>query len=187
MKILYSTVNAWPASLRAIERHAKEYEVVQIDSGDWRGYWRAIADRWGQDDLLLVEQDIVLHAEVIPGLEDCPDPWCLYPYRHPSRPGGWMDFALGCTRFRKEFQQSVTIRDVAEANGRNFIVKDCPACEGQPRTYECWRHLDAQFRDAGLWAGFRMHVHSPSVGHREVSSGEPWTPEVLDPPITAME
>lgn len=140
---------------------------MKLLTGDWRGYGREVLSRWGKDDLLIVEQDNVIHETVIPQLEACPEPWCVFPYRHPSSgEGNWLVTGLGCTRFRLEFQRVVTVDEVAAEGG------NCDRCYGQAVKHECWVHLEGRIGEAGERLGFRRHVHWPSAGHRDVPPGE---------------
>lgn len=177
MRILYTSVEpppvypdgtcqppvatAWPEARLALIRHAPQAERVVIDHADWRGYWRAVSCRWGGDDLMLVEQDIRLHSRAVPELEACPEPWCLFPYHHPGA-GGLLAEGLGCTRFRREFQEAVPLSALAQIYG------SCPRCAGADDAYKCWAHLDGRLLQAATDRGFTPHVHSPAVGHRDV-------------------
>jgi len=157
-----------PQARQSFRKHAPLGEVVQADAADWRAYWRVIAARWGRgDDLLIVEHDVILHEAVLPQLESCLEPWCLFPYRHPGcGPSGWMMTGLGCTRFRREFQDRVTLEEIASQAG------NCSRCDGKERKHECWMHLDGRIREAGERLGFTAHAHWPSAGHRSSPPGE---------------
>ena len=167
MRVLCCAVEFWPDTHRALYRYAPQAESVKIRPGDWRQYGHEVLSRWGGSDLLLVEQDNVIHETVIPQLEDCPEPWCVFPYRHPScGDDGWLVTGLGCTRFRLEFQQKVTVAEIAAEGG------NCDKCFGLPDKHECWVHLDGRIGEAGERLGFTRHLHWPSAGHRDAPPGE---------------
>jgi len=164
-------VTLWPATEKSLAEYAPGALIVPIPAEDISRPWTDYAERWGRDDLLIVEQDIILHADVIPQLEACPEPWCLFPFPHHSRGGGLMTTGIGCNRFRREFMEKVTVAAVEAACG------SCPRCaDGNSRPVrgkrsQCWAHLDGKTREAGEAAGFRIHVHWPPVGHRDWPAG----------------
>lgn len=164
MIVLCCPVNLMPATAAALAEHAPGAQIVRIPAGDITRPWRDYAARWATDDLVVIEQDIIIHADVIPQFEACPEPWCLFPFRHYAQGGGWMKDGIGCNRFRREFMEAVPVEAV-EAQGGS-----CNRCNGENR--QCWAHLDGRTREAGEAAGFRIHVHWPSVGHRDVLPGE---------------
>ena len=127
------------------------------------GAWEAYKSLWGQDDLMVIEQDIILHEDVIPQFENCPEPWCLFPFRY--TPGeDFLAEGTGCNRYRLRFQQEV-LPEAAEA-----VDGCCPRCEG--KNPGCWAHIDGRLLEAGRKAGFEIHVHWPSAGHRTTLPGE---------------
>jgi hypothetical protein len=161
-RVLYTQVDFWPEAVAAVARHVPHAEAVVISSRDWRGYWEALAARWGQGEaLMLVEQDVILHERAFPELDACPQDWCLFPYPHPGA-GGPLATGLGCTRFSAAFQQQVRLADVAGIDG------NCIRCDGAPDKYKCWAHLDGRIFQAAQQAGLSPHVHGPAVGHRDV-------------------
>ena len=161
----------WPATAASFAEHAPGAGIIPIPADDISRPWADYAARWGQDDLVVVEQDVILHEDVIPQFEACPEPWCLFPARHHAQGGGWMTTGIMCNRFRREFMQAVPVAAVEAVPG------SCSRCRGvNPR---CWAHLDGRTRAAGEAAGFRLHVHWPSVGHRDEGvPGEPEPPEL---------
>jgi len=178
-RVLCCAVTPWPGTVRSLREHAPGHELVLVGAADWRGYGREVLARWGQDDLLVVEQDNVIHAGVLPQLEACPEPWCVFPYRHPSSGDGFADRCLGCTRFRLEFQQKVTAEEIASEGG------NCNRCHGQPDKHLCWLHVEGRVSDAAARFGFTRHIHWPSAGHRDVPPGE--FPEEIRQEVLACE
>lgn len=161
MRVLYTQVSDWPAARAALAEHAPQAETVRIYPPNWWEYWDAVEQEWGYEDLMLVEQDVILHARAVPELEACPEPWCLFPYYHPGA-AGLLAEGLGCTRFSRAFQGAVPLEAVAAIEG------NCPRCDGAPDKYKCWAHLDGRIAQAAALAGFTPHVHYPAVGHRDV-------------------
>ena len=160
MIVLCVPMKLWDSTRVALRLHAPGAIIKKLRTDDIEEPWNTYSEYWrsAEDDLLIVEQDIVIHEDVIPQFEACPEPWCLFPFPHYSQPDGeLMTTGIGCNRFRREFLEQVTVEDV-EAQGGN-----CIRCEGNPK---CWAHLDGRTREAGEAKGFKIHVHYPPVGHR---------------------
>jgi hypothetical protein len=171
VRTCYFYTRIWDEAVAALPSGA---ELVYV--GDtFTSYWEAIAERWGAGDLMVVEHDIVIHDQVVRQFEDCPNAWCTYPYWH----GGWMDKALGCTRFRTgaqqvspdEIQQSCWA-SCWECNTRNMIpslddMRDIRGWRDRTgsETLGCWRHIDGKI----VWSmernGYAACVHTPPVRH----------------------
>ena len=165
MIILCCPVTLWPATRDSLAEHAPAAEIIPIPADDISRPWADYAERWATDDLVVIEQDVIIHGDVLPQFRSCPEPWCLFPARHyATGPGGWMTTGIMCNRFRKEFMQAVPVEAV------EAIYGSCGRCGGINR--KCWAHLDGRTREAGEAAGFKLHVHWPSVGHRDTVPGE---------------
>ena len=155
MKPLCCYANLHPATKAALAAFAPDAEMADTSASIY-AYWEAISSRWtGADDLLIIEQDIEIHAGVLPGLAACPRPWCVYPYQIHDR-GTLLDFGLGCTRFRAGAQQAVSTGAIQSQPG------ECSECHGAPG---CWRHLDCKITWAMHAAGITQCVHWPGVQH----------------------
>src|SRR5215469_4494699 len=100
MIVLCHHASLRPKTQAALERYTANHVLVMEESaGDDRSYFRTIAKYWNTGpDLLIVEHDIEIHADVIPQLETCGGDWCTFPYRL-WKPDVWIHNALGCTRF----------------------------------------------------------------------------------------
>lgn len=122
-------------------------------SGSDTAYWEALFSRWGQgEDLVNIEQDIEIHAQVLGQFTSCLQPWCVFPYS--LAPYGDMAYiALGCTRFRYEVQDLVSAADIA-------------AVPNHRKTSRHWSGIDAPVARAMAAHGVPVCVHSPPVGHR---------------------
>lgn len=104
MRILCCYANLHPVTAISIAEFAPQAEMIDVIWDNF-AYWREIATRWtGKEDLMTLEQDMEITEEIIPSFEECPEPWCLYEYQGPPNKG-ILRYSLGCTRFRKEFQQ----------------------------------------------------------------------------------
>src|SRR6478609_8684585 len=154
-----------PETLQALDDAGIAPEFVDVDGDDF-GYWRAIRDRWdGTGDLLVVEQDIAVHGDVLPQLEACPGDWCVFGYPI-FNSAQRLTQGLGCTRFSAALQAKVPAGEF-EADGRLRNGHD----DGIP-----WNFLDIII--AGrlrLGHGLAPHVHQPDVTHLHDYSGIPAT------------
>ena len=164
MIVLCCPVTLWPGTKESLGMYAPDALIIPIPADDISRPWADYAERWGTDDLVIIEQDVIIHADVLPQFEACPEPWCLFPARHYATGGGWMKTGIMCNRFRREFMQAVPVEAVEAVPG------SCPRCKGENQ--RCWAHLDGKTRAAGEAAGFTIHVHWPSVGHRDSLPGE---------------
>jgi hypothetical protein len=150
MKILCLFNEVHPLTRAAIEKYAPQTEYVDT-SGSETAYWEAVRTNWnGTEDLMLIEHDVEIHAQVVPQFEACENLWCHFPY--PYR-GGLTNMATGCTRYRAEMQRIVSPEDIlAEKSYR-----------GVPGH---WEYLDCTMANAFSKKGLGVCDHSPPVGHR---------------------
>lgn len=163
-RILYPHTRFYPIPLGALTAFAPGAELVDT-SGSPFAYWAEIAARWtGEADLVIIEQDIEIHEQVMPGFAECPAPWCVYPYQVRDRET-LLDFGLGCVRFRAAAQLMVTEADIFAQPGF------CELCHG---AQGCWMHLDCQIAWAMQAHGLIQCIHWPGVIHHN--------PEVVSAP-----
>lgn len=110
MRVLACYVNRHPIAAEALDKFAPQAERVYTP-GEY-GYWQAIADRWtGEDDLVIIEQDNEITADVLPSFAACPEPWCTYAY-----PIGLYDYntALGCAKFSADCQRIFPVNWISQ-------------------------------------------------------------------------
>jgi hypothetical protein len=82
-------------------------------------YWGALRAWWTKafktkTAVATFEHDVVLRPDVVEAFEDCPEPWCVFPYDDVCQNGtswaprmeDWRN-QLGCTRFRAELVAAV--------------------------------------------------------------------------------
>lgn len=139
-----------PLTVKSIAAHAPDAEFVDTSGSD-TAYWEAIAARWmGEDDLMLIEHDVEIHAQVIPQFDSCPELWCHFPY--PYR-GGLTTMATGCTRYRAALQRRIAVEEILAA----------PSYRGIPGH---WEFMDVTIATAFSRKGVEVCDHSPPVGHR---------------------
>ena len=149
MRVLCPFVSLHPKADEALRDHAPNADRIDVSESDF-DYFDAILRRWtGDQDLMICEQDIALHVDVIPGFIACRRPWCLHTYDHMTL-GHFIDTGLGCVRFTAELQQAVPFAMVLKA--------EAPV----PGS---WRHLDGQIAATMASYGMERHVHEPPVTH----------------------
>lgn len=184
MRVYYFYTKKHPKAVAALPPDA---EFVYTGGG-LGTYWEEIEKRWtGEDDIVFVEHDNVLHEDVIPEFSTCPEPWCAFPYFCGSMVGEWsptsnkqvdpvwsnrgtlapLTFAteaLGCTKISQEAQCLVTVDDVLRINETSGY--GCPDCgENNPGNPICWTHIDSFTSLAFKQAGLKVHVHPRPVDH----------------------
>lgn len=94
----------------ALEHHAAEtcdIEMVELPAEDDRAYGAELRDQWDEcvresRALAIVEQDVVVRADVIEAFLNDPDDYVCFPYAWLTDVGP----ALGCTRFSAKFIRS---------------------------------------------------------------------------------
>jgi hypothetical protein len=102
-------------TLEALRKFAPQAKLASTRS-DVYAYWRVLKENWGIDDLVLIEHDIEITAEVIPAFTACDKLWCTYGYRPRLQGGGlpsndiW-DRSLGCTKLSLELQRLISLGD----------------------------------------------------------------------------
>jgi hypothetical protein len=172
MRVCYFWTKTWAEAVAALPEGAEQVYV----GGHLTDYWDGIASRWGTDDLMIVEHDIVIHDDVVRQFEECPAPWCLFPYWHSA----WLEQSLGCTRFRKELATLVSPQEIQEECWASCWecnpglvspgIKDMRDLRGwreknPSEVLGCWRHLDGKIHWALTHRGMKPCVHTPVVSH----------------------
>lgn len=150
----------------ALERfsYCTTYRALRGD----RDYWRVLSGMWAKaEPFVLVEHDVELHENVLPELESCPEPWCLFPYARllPGPHSTWdgeewsagiplLNSHLGCVRWSVELM-------VAESDLMDVVgsVTRPGLSPGH------WMRLDDVIAQQLVLRGYRAHVHHPEVTH----------------------
>ena len=141
-----------PDTVTALSQCFPGHELVFLPAGDPHAYWTMIMGRWGSDDLVIIEQDIVIHDQVVPQFQACPQPWCAFDH-FPYYTLAPADFkVIGCVRYRAEVQRDIDPgRYLALFPGGKHDADD----ECTTRKI-CWRHVD----QALAWTvGGQPHLH----------------------------
>lgn len=162
MRVLCCYARLHPATADALARFAPGAELVDV-AGDDFAAWEQIAARWdGTADLVLVDHDVEIHAQVLPQFGACREPWCSFPYPI-VEPGHLLWRGVGCVRFTAACQQAVTPAEIQAVPG------SCWACaDGRPG---CWRHADGRIAGALESTGISVHAHEPPVIHHKAGYG----------------
>ena len=130
-------------SQRALEKYAPTATWIDTSSSIY-AYGEAVASYWtGEDDLVVIESDKEITAEVIPSFALCDSYWCSYSYYvFPPTYQREVSIGLGCARYSVLAQQTITVDE--------FICEDdwrfspCAFCNGKG----CWMHLDSRIAQA---------------------------------------
>jgi hypothetical protein len=151
LRVLVAHTRLHPTTAVLLNRHAPGHVRVPLDPADLSAYWRVLAKAWTEPgDLMVVEQDIGIHAGVLKGLQGCEQPWCGHPYSI----GNLQLVCLGCTRF------SAALKD-AEPDLFEVVGRD--GSGGLPA--RDWRRLDVRVADELERRGYKRHAHLPAVAH----------------------
>lgn len=155
MIIAYFYYTGWPQALAALPAETRS---VWTGPGT-DGYWAAFAARWGTGhDLVTIEQDVLIHDQVIPGFAACGEPWCEFPWQ--VTPVMLSDSWLGATRFTAALQAAVPASELCRPNPAALCARCAEA--GVP----CHRHLDVIFPALREHLGQGgPHRHLPPVQH----------------------
>lgn len=153
--MLVPHVDLHPLAREGLLRHAPDAELVRLSRAH-DAYYAFLAEEWASGvGFLNVEQDIELHADVLPQLEACDEPYCVFPYSGPlpiGPPGDPLLYnSLGCTRFSTDLL-------LTHPN----LVAELPVRD--------WRRLDCHIWPALHAAGHAPHFHWPVVKHHHVYS-----------------
>jgi hypothetical protein len=161
--LLKETEDAMFASLRARISNTV-WLRIPIDGSDDRAYGRLLAAHWNSHEALFVlEPDIICRPDVLEAMEDCPEPYCAFPYELLTD----VMPALGCTRFSAD-----------------FMARYPKAMSEAVSSRVGFRQFDIVFQRHILVAkhGEQPHVHLPQVEHkneakklRSDASSEPLT------------
>ena len=119
-----------PETEAALHEHVPLGDVVRlVRVEDDYHYGRLLCEQWATGlDVAVIEQDVVITADVAAAFHDCPSEYCAFPYEWQTTVG----VALGCTRFRGSFTARYpdAMREACETPS---------AWTGQPGY---WRQLD---------------------------------------------
>lgn len=107
MKVVVFYAKLHPATLASVNAYAPQ-AIFEDTSADDYAYWRAMRRHWtGEEDLVVIEQDLEIHEDVIPSFIRCYEQWCVYEYEM-AVPLGWLRESFGCTKFSAALQRAVT-------------------------------------------------------------------------------
>lgn len=145
----------------ALAAHARDGldRIRFVELTDDEAYWRLLHELWAeQRDVVLVEQDIVIHEGVLDGFDRCTNPWCTHGYRYEIY-AGFSDYhGAGCVRWRAELMAAHP--DLLDVVATRF---------GPRHPAKHWCSLDA-FTQLELQArGVQQCKHQPPVGHTSVT------------------
>jgi len=170
VRVCYFFSADWPEARDLLHQHAPGAEEIWTGNSVY-DYWHAMALRWGEDDLVTIEQDNGIHEEVIPQFQDCKEPWCSFGYQI----GSYIcTEGNGCRKISLEAQKTVTFAHleyppplpawepvIPPTRSRGIAdIGECADCAAL-----CWRHLDTRIAGALKRAGYTVHVHTPNVRH----------------------
>lgn len=162
MHIICCYTSICPETLEALAKYAPEAEMVRTPG--LFGYCDALEHHWDTgDDLVVIEGDKVITAEVMSSFSSCNEPWCSYKvklhgygYRLGTEYTAILEATtgLGCTKFSADIQRQVSADEFLHNDGDSFWPP-CPFCQGEG----CWNYLDLRIARAILSRGVGICVH----------------------------
>jgi hypothetical protein len=146
-----------PETYRALVRYVPVscLEMVNVE-GNVSNYWHEFRRRWKADyELITVEQDNVITADVLPSFQMCTQPWCVFEYLGPPHMSDrWLATSLGCSRFSRSLQAEVPISEISESD------------------YFTWHLIDFRLGIVLREKGYTPHVHG-QVDHLHAYETDP--------------
>lgn len=132
-----------------------EIRRIEIPADQPCGYSRILTEAWAwPGDLMIIEQDIGVHAGVIEALTECRQPWCGFPYTI----GETLLVCLGCTRFSAHLKATLpNLMAEAAAVGSEHDGGGVPA--------GVWQRMDVRIGALLESHGHNRHEHLPAVDH----------------------
>lgn len=153
--------------LAALRAYAPQTEYVQVSQADIYDYGQQLAKRWdGSSDLVTVEHDNEITAEVLDSFAACPRPWCSFAYEIFSPPNTRLcDTGLGCTRFSKELQEKFDF-------AWHVLEKPCGGCGNAHAPH--WGELDVRiYSQLSTELNLSVHVHGQVRHYHPYQALEP--------------
>lgn len=158
-----------PKTSISLTRYAPSAERIDVSESIY-AYGDVIASRWdGTDDLVIIEQDNEITANVLSSFSSCGKPWCVYVYDiFPMPYTKATPLGLGCTKFSPEAQKAISVSDFIGPDP-DFLPK-CKRCDGKG----CWIYLDARITGALMVKGFEYHAHGKIRHHHKYPDAKTW-------------
>lgn len=151
-------------SFAALQKFAPQAELVDTSTTIY-DYNEAIASRWnGESDLVVIEADKEITADVISSFSSCDSYWCSYSYFvYPKLFEREVEIGLGCVRYSAKLQQLIQPEDFMHADNEILFGTVCEICKGAG----CWKFLDARIADAIRGYGINVHCHGQIRHHHD--------------------
>ena len=169
MRVICAYTNLHPATAEALAKYAPDAELFETP-GTF-DYNHVIESVWDSgDDLVVIEQDKIITAEVISSFAACNHDWCVYSYdTFPPPYTMEVSIGLGCTKFSARVQHDIPVSEFLY--GDDPAWPTCPNCNG----VGCWRYLDSRI-DKCLWErNVPTYVHGRVEHMHSYPDPENWT------------
>ena len=142
---------------KALKKIRRQYHIVDICVNEKIDYDDAVRKVWGEDNLIIIEQDIVPCVSMVRALGSCVCDWCAYRYQicyvDDHDPAYWVTHGLGFTKFSLTLQERFPTELWHHAG------------EWQ------WQNLDCRITGLMVQSGLAPHVHG-YVKHNRIAD---WT------------
>ena len=141
----------------ALKKIRTQYHVIDIHVNEKTDYDDAVSKVWGEDNVIIIEQDIVPWCSQIRALESCVCDWCAYRYQiryvDDHDPAYWVTHGLGFTKFSLVLQERF------------------PAELWYHMGEWQWQNLDCRITGLIVQSGLAPHIHG-DVKHNRIAD---WT------------
>lgn len=117
MQVRCFYVKLYPETARSLRLNCPPRWLKLINtSADNYAYWDALKQYWtGEDDLVVIEQDLEIHNDVLPSFIKCHEHWCSFCYfLRVGVTAAALGESLGCTKFSAELQRAVPAEVIAD-------------------------------------------------------------------------
>ena len=144
----------------ALFKQWPDYGQWLIDPESDYDYGEYVRSEWrGDDDLVIVEQDVVPPPDSIMGLIGCPQPWCAHEVNLGTN---WSARTLSLVKLSRRLQ--------VRWPGLAAAALPRPG-SGYPPTH--WRSVDQALVRALEFKGLQVHVHQPPARHLHKYTASP--------------
>jgi hypothetical protein len=170
-QIIVCFADLYPETESAVKAHAPDATFIDT-SGSNYAYRDALQRYWtGERDLVVIEQDIEITAEVIQTFNSCRENWCIYSYQGPPHLG-YLHRCLGCTKFSAKLQRQfpfdgfdldAMVWNVVDVNIAKFLNKTLnPHVHGNVKHHHSYKEvIDGLPKNLILWTN-EMNIDGKS-------------------------
>jgi hypothetical protein len=138
IRVVMPIAVTYPEAIKALVKWVAPAEIVNVAHDD-HAYWELIVRLWRDGKpFIIVEHDIVIRPDTVSELEQCPQPWCAFPYHEEI---GDPVTGLGCTK-------------ITPGGALHYMSPE-----------PVWQNVDTTVAGALTELGQTVHEHGPWLRH----------------------